>query len=534
MRIIVVGSGASGIHFTLTALEEGHEVILLDVGNQRSPVPAPSATFAELKEALPDPAAYFLGAEGEGVVYPASRPSYYGHPPSKHYVFDVPREFRASAEAMEPMFSFARGGFAEAWTAGSYAFGPEDLDDFPFTYEDLRPHYDMVARRIGIGAANDDLVRFFPKDAAYLSPLPLDPHSAWLLKRYSSQRATLNDSMGFYLGRSRVATLSLPHENRPACTQCGRCLWGCPNDAIYRPAVTLADCRRFTGFRYVPGALVSHFEYDDGGTVQRVVIKPLASGVPTSFTGELLVLAAGTLATTKVVLDSVWRRTGRVERLTGLMDNRQIHVPFLSLPMIGEPVVTASYQFHHLAFGLTSDNPRNYVHGQITTLKAASVHPVAASLPLDLAGGLSVFRSLRAALGMANVNLHDTRRPESWATIRPTGDENTELVLRYADPPDETARLADAVRRTRRALRRLGCLVPPGMTRVLPKGASVHYSGTLPMTPDSREPFTCDGMGRLHGMKNLVIADGATFPALPAKNLTFTLMANAVRLAKAL
>ena len=30
---------------------------------------------------------------------------------------------------------------------------------------------------------------------------------------------------------------------------------------------------------------------------------------------------------------------------------------------------------------------------------------------------------------------------------------------------------------------------------------------------------------------NLYLADGSTFPFLPAKNLTFTLMANAVRIA---
>ncbi|MDH5283139.1 MAG: GMC oxidoreductase, partial [Gemmatimonadota bacterium] len=143
------------------------------------------------------------------------------------------------------------------------------------------------------------------------------------------------------------------------------------------------------------------------------------------------------------------------------------------------------------------------------------------------------FRSLRAALGIANVNLHDTRRPESWATIRPTGDDRTELVLHYADPPDEASRLTGAVARTGRALRRLGCLVPPGMTRVLPKGASVHYSGTLPMTRSDQGPLSCESSGRLRGMTNLIIADGATFPALPAKNLTFTLMANAARLASA-
>jgi choline dehydrogenase-like flavoprotein len=40
--------------------------------------------------------------------------------------------------------------------------------------------------------------------------------------------------------------------------------------------------------------------------------------------------------------------------------------------------------------------------------------------------------------------------------------------------------------------------------------------------------------GRLHGMKNVYVADGSVFPALPAKNLSFTIMANAMRVAAGL
>ena len=69
------------------------------------------------------------------------------------------------------------------------------------------------------------------------------------------------------------------------------------------------------------------------------------------------------------------------------------------------------------------------------------------------------------------------------------------------------------------------------MTQILPLGSSVHYAGTLPMT-DRPEPHTCDRAGRVRGFRNLVIADGATFPSLPATNLTFTLMANASRIAR--
>ena len=79
-------------------------------------------------------------------------------------------------------------------------------------------------------------------------------------------------------------------------------------------------------------------------------------------------------------------------------------------------------------------------------------------------------------------------------------------------------------------LRRLGCAVVPGTEHVRPMGASVHYSGTLPMS-DREEPLTTSRDGRSHDFENLYLVDGTTFPFLPAKNLTFTLMANAARIA---
>lgn len=532
-RVLVVGSGASGVHFALTALERGLQVTLLDVGHDRPAAPLPEATFPELKDRLDDPVAYFTGARGEGVVYPATKASFYGHPPSKDHVFRMPAGFAARAVRMAPLFSFARGGLAEAWTAGSYEFSADDLRDFPIDRAALSEGYRAVAARIGVAGADDDLARFIPLDAAYQPPLPLDRHSDLLLARYARRREPLQRELGFHLGRSRVATLSRPHRGRPACSQLGRCFWGCPTDAIYSPRVTLQECLAHDGFAYEPGWLATHFEYDDQGQVTGLVAEPPAGGAPRRMTADRYVLAAGALATSKLVLDSIHRRTGVVERLPGLMDNRQVHVPFLTPAMIGRPADLASYQYHHLAFGLERPDPAEYVHGQITTLRAAALHPLITSLPVDGRTGLQVFRLLRAGLALANVNLHDTRRPDCAATIRPLESGRTELLLEYADDPAEAALIADAVARTRRAIRRLGGVVPPGMTRVLPKGASVHYAGTLPF---SREPARLGARpnGRSWDFPNLVFADGATFPFLPAKNVTFTLMANAVRLARAL
>jgi choline dehydrogenase-like flavoprotein len=531
--LLVVGSGAAGVHLALTALERGLRVTLLDVGHERPEPPEPDRSVEALKEALADPVAYFTGPAGEAVVYPGTRPSFYGHPPSKAHVFRVPGGFAASARGMDPLFSFARGGLAEAWTAGAYEFGPDDLREFPIDRGALARAYGIVAARIGITGAPDDLARFIPLDAAYQPPLPLDVHSALLLERYARRRDRLHARLGFHLGRSRVATLSRPLGGRPACDQLGRCFWGCPGDAIYSPRVTLDACHRHPGFRYEPGWLATHFEYDGEGRVTALVAEPAEGGEPHRFAAGRYALAAGALPSSKLVLDSIHRRTGTIERLPGLMDNRQVHVPFVTPAMLGRPVELAAYQYHHLAFGLERPDPAEYIHGQITTLRAAAVHPLVASLPLDARNAAAAFRLLRGGLALANVNLHDRRRPGSHATLRPLPDGRTELVLAYEDDPAEPALVADALRRTRRAIRALGGLVPPGMTRVLPKGASVHYAGTLPMAAAPAR-LAARPDGRSWDFPNLWLADGATFPFLPAKNLTFTLMANATRIGQAL
>jgi choline dehydrogenase-like flavoprotein len=171
------------------------------------------------------------------------------------------------------------------------------------------------------------------------------------------------------------------------------------------------------------------------------------------------------------------------------------------------------------------------VHGQITTLKTTMAHPIIKSLPFDMRASTAAFRHVRSALGLVNVNFHDERRSDCALTIEPRGSaQRSALRIEYAALPGEQAHMDEAVGRVRKALARLHCYAPPPMIHVRPKGASVHYSGTLPMmaqggngtaTPDCRS----------RDYENLFFADGATFPFLPAKNITFSLMANAARAA---
>jgi len=298
--------------------------------------------------------------------------------------------------------------------------------------------------------------------------------------------------------------------------------------------MTLDECRRYGGFSYEPGTLVEAFQFGQERRIRSLRTRPLDGGPVETRPVETLALAAGTLASSRIFLASWREATGTCPTLSGLMDNRQVLVPFIHLARIGKAFEPHSYQYHQLSMGLPARREEEYVHGQITTLTTAQAHPVMEAMPFDVRTAGYVFRNARAALGLVNLNFHDRRRGMCGVSLAPPGEASTEppvFRIEYEPPPDESRRIRDALRRVRRSLRALGCVVAPGTTHARPMGASVHYAGTLPMSKDGGM-FTVTSDCRSRDLDNLFVVDGSTFPFLPAKNITFSLMANAVRVAE--
>lgn len=528
--VVVVGSGASGAHFAAELVSRGRRVTMIDVG-RTGPAPVhPDADLVALRQRLDDPWAWFLGAGGESLILPRELDEeYYGFPPSKAYVFRGVEGFDVDARGFAPLVSFARGGLAEAWTGGSYPFDDRELEAFPFGYAELEPYYAAVAERIGISGVEDDMAAHFPVHGSLLPPPDLDAHAQRLLDVYARKRDAIVTRERCRLGRARLAVLTVDRGDRRACDNLGRCLWGCPRGALYVPSATIAELLAEHSFSYVPDRMATHFESDVSGRVRRLHVRRTDGGGEETFEVGTLVLAAGTLPSARIVLESIAADGAAPPVLPGLMDNRQLLMPFVNLAMLGRQWDPSSYQYHLLAFGMDLGGAADYVHGLVTTLKTALIHPVVPNLPFSMRTAARVFRDVHAALGLVNVNLADG--PRASNTVRLEGDgSDRRLVVEYVPGDDEPARVRDVAARFRRVLRKLGCIAPKGMTHLRPMGASVHYAGTFPMGGEA--PHATDAHGRCRMFENLFFADGSTFPWLPAKNLTFTLMANAARIAR--
>jgi choline dehydrogenase-like flavoprotein len=143
-------------------------------------------------------------------------------------------------------------------------------------------------------------------------------------------------------------------------------------------------------------------------------------------------------------------------------------------------------------------------------------------LPLNVSASLTWAKYLAPAAAV--VMLFYPGKRDSTNYIRLTSDGK--LEINYA-----RTRTNAAEKKLLKAFRGIGYYGAMALCQYPPMGSSLHYAATLPMK-ETPGRYETDRLGRLFGTKRIFVCDGSCFSALPAKNLTFTIMANAMRIAR--
>lgn len=527
-RVVVVGSGVSGAHAALTLLERGRDVELWDVGGEEAPFPHPHAGFQELKERLSDPAAYFLGADLDALVPPASA-DLMRYPPSRGFMAsaaDTSEDF--VSDGFLPFASFAKGGLANGWGANALAFDDADLVDWPLSFADMEGAYKQVGERIAVaGPADDDLTPHLRGVHPAQPPVRLGASDERLLDLYARRRAKVQ-RLGVRVGRARLA-VTTDGARQDACSYCARCLWGCPSGSIYNPLLTtLRQCESRNGFRYLRGRRVLSLQAKDG-RIAAIRYRDTATGETREERCEVVLLAAGALQTGAIFLRTI-RDAGleSAPSTEGLMDTTVVRIPFVALGSVGRADDVRSFQLNRLIAGVTQDSPPwpSYLHVEILHLASLMYHPLIERLPFDTRTSVRLFFALKSALGVATLFFPDRITEGNRARLVADGGLAGKVELRYRESEQKEHLIRRSVATMRSALHRLHC-VTRGVVRNAP-GAGIHYAGTVPM---GQGPKRCDAHGRSNLFSNLYIADGAAFPSLPSKSITLSLAAHATRVA---
>jgi choline dehydrogenase-like flavoprotein len=106
------------------------------------------------------------------------------------------------------------------------------------------------------------------------------------------------------------------------------------------------------------------------------------------------------------------------------------------------------------------------------------------------------------------------------------------MSIHYELTERELAEQERALAHLERAGTALGVFPPGGEPRVMPKGSSLHYMGTIRMGESDDGTSVCDGSSRVWGFENLFVGGNGVIPTANACNPTLTSVALAVRSCK--
>jgi choline dehydrogenase-like flavoprotein len=519
MTVAIVGSGVAGVSAALRLADRGIHCHIFDVGQQPAADEPVRENFYHLRQRQ-DAFALMIGEQFERIPHlsPAAPtvPAKLTPPRMQYVTRDAERLSPLRQDGYAAVQSFAAGGLANAWGAGLYRFNQRDLTGFPLRAADLSPYYDRLSAEIGISGDADDLLPFYGSEPGLQPPLRLSEKARWLLARYQRRRAALN-GRGVFLGRPRSAVLTEPKPDRPACDYSSLEFWQPELPYIYTPAFTLRRLIQQGRVTYHRGVLVRSWSRDGAGI--RIHAQDLQSGAETTFDTDELVLAAGAIGSARLALQS------RNDRSTclNLLDNPTLQIPLILPWFIGRAFPTDCFGLTQLV--MVCDLPQFAAPLQAAILEVTSParSEFFSSIPLAARGNLQAIRWLVPA--MLVMQLFLPAAPDQAASLRLATDGA--LAIRKPPPADDRGAVSSLLG----VANRLGALAHRGLIVAPPAGQGIHYAGTLPMSESPCRPYQCDRFGNLFGEPGVSVVDGAVFPALPAKNYSFSVMANAMRIA---
>jgi hypothetical protein len=410
--------------------------------------------------------------------------------------------------------SFAKGGLASAWGAGLYRCIDDDLVNLPINAADLSPYYDRLTREIGISGDDDDLTPFFGSTEGLLKPVRLSRKLSKLLAVYQRKRGELNDE-GVFLGKSRLGVLTSVYGDRPECDYNNLEMWYPNLSYIYTPAFTLEKLVREKKVAYHKSVMVRKWTRQEDLIV--VHARNIQDNTDIFYKCKKLILAAGTINSTKIVLIS----KKAFKKSLPLKDNSLVQFPLIFPTNIGSRLEKDALSLANLnvVFDMQEFNIR--LQGSIIELSSPARALFYEKLPLSAKDNLTFIRLFLPALAVLFLYMPSRAENEGYIKL---GLDN---ALEISNPHGRVDKRI--LKKITRAFCKMGAWTHPLL--VEPPEHAIHYGGTLPMVlyPDS--DYHCNTFGEIYGEPGIHVVDGSLLSYIPSKNLSFTLMANAMRIA---
>lgn len=291
---IIVGSGAGGGMATKILSEAGLNIAVIEAGPFFDPANPESRT--QLKWSYDSP------RRG------ASTTRDFGDFDAAYGGWDIDGEpyTKKNGTKFDWFRSRMLGGRTNHWGRISLRFGPLDFkrkssdglgDDWPISYDDVKPYYDKVDKLIGVFGSNENL----PNDPdGFFLPAPKPRlHEMYYIK---GARAA---NVPVYPNRLSILTKAINNE-RGVCFYCSQCNRSCSAYADFSSGSCLIFPAQKSGgqIKLFTDSMVREVVTDDSGKATGVIFINKQDRQEYKLNAKVIVLAASACSTARILLNS--------------------------------------------------------------------------------------------------------------------------------------------------------------------------------------------------------------------------------------
>jgi choline dehydrogenase-like flavoprotein len=542
--VIVVGSGASGGWAAKVLAESGIQVLLLDCGRPQSDqnfnehLPVYDLKYRNIKYRQQVSPIVAKTRPIQGQCYACTEFNY------EWFANDHEEPYTTATGMPYSWFGRLRvvGGRTNVWGRQSYRMSDLDFkaashdgfgEDWPISYKDVAPYYDIVERYIGVSGMKEGNAVL--PDGNFLPPMGLTC-TEWRM------RDLLKRKFGRTLTIGRCANLTRPMNGRQQCHYCGPCERGCITHSYFNSAFTTVKDALATGkCDLITHAMVFKVLMDSGtNRAKGVLYIDRQTRQHKEVYARVVILAASAMESTRILLNSSTR-----EYPNGLANSSGVLGHYYTDSLKGggaegtvpDPLIKPSINGPHRPNGIYIMRFRNLPGGR----KMKSF-----LRGYGFQGGSGVAANLQApgfgeAYKKAAIETFETFTLLGYGEPLPRYENYVELdphvvdafgipVLRFhvAWGDNERSLVKDAGEQAAEMLEAAGMKNIKVHQQVHLPGDANHDVGTARMGHDPKKSVL-NQFQQTHDIRNLFVMDGSCFNSPGCQNPTLTIMALAVR-----